>query len=147
MHLRKKLGKFLILMFALSLFSPLVFTTAAGPRGGEEELKERIEITNKKRVTPKEIKRFEESLKSYFFELVEIDVIERAMKAVELKEITPGDALTVIVIVKLSKKSDKEIVKMKKAGKAWPEIIKTMSVNMKDVVKEVKEFQKMSGCA
>ncbi|MBI4838771.1 MAG: hypothetical protein HY806_06440, partial [Nitrospirae bacterium] len=66
---------------------------------------------------------------------------------VELKEITPGDALTVIVIVKLSKKSDKEIVKMKKAGKAWPEIIKTMSVNMKDVVKEVKEFQKMSGCA
>ncbi len=141
------LKKILSLMVVLSLFSPVVSTSMAVQRGGEEELKERIEITNKKRVTPKEIKRFEESLKSYFFEIVELDIIERVMKAVDLKEITPGDALTVIVLVKLSKKPEQEIIKMKKEGKSWAEITKAVGVNMKDVVKEVKEFQKMSGCA
>ncbi|MBI5195048.1 MAG: hypothetical protein HZA10_01860 [Nitrospirae bacterium] len=141
------LKKILALIVVLSLFLPIVFTATAGPRGGEEELKERIEITNKKRVTPKEIKRFEESLKSYFFEIVDFDVIDRVMKAVDLKEITPGDALTVIVIVKLSKKSDKEIIKMKKEEKSWTEITNAVGIKLKDVVKEVKEFQKMSGCA
>ncbi len=147
MNVKRILKKLLIPMLVFSLFSPIVFTSMAMQRGGEEELKERIEITNKKRVTPKEIKRFEESLKSYFFEIVEFDVIDRVMKAVDLKEITPGDALIVIVLVKLSKKPDKEIIKMKKEGKTWTEIVNAAGVKLKDVVKEVKEFQKMSGCA
>lgn len=128
-------------MFVLLLFSPISSDAIGKQKGGVEELKERIEITNKKRVTPKEIKRFEETLKSYFFEIVEFDVIERS-----LKELTPGEALTVIVIVSLSKKSDKEIIKMKKEGKSWTEIAKATGVNMKDLVKEVKDFQRMSGC-
>lgn len=147
MNVKRILKKLLIPMLVFSLFSPIVFTSMAMQRGGEEELKERIEITNKKRVTPKEIKRFEESLKSYFFEIVEFDVIDRVMKAVDLKEITPGDALIVIVLVKLSKKPEQEIIKMKKEGKNWTEIVNAAGVKLKDVVKEVKEFQKMSGCA
>ena len=147
MNVKRILKKLLIPMLVFSLFSPIVSTSMAMQRGGEEELKERIEITNKKRVTPKEIKRFEESLKSYFFEIVEFDVIDRVMKAVDLKEITPGDALIVIVLVKLSKKPEQEIIKMKKEGKNWTEIVNAVGVKLKDVVKEVKEFQKMSGCA
>lgn len=147
MNVKRRWKKLLIPMLVFSLFSPIVFTSMAMQRGGEEELKERIEITNKKRVTPKEIKRFEESLKSYFFEIVEFDVIDRVMKAVDLKEITPGDALIVIVLVKLSKKPEQEIIKMKKEGKNWTEIVNAVGVKLKDVVKEVKEFQKMSGCA
>ncbi|MDP3297291.1 MAG: hypothetical protein Q8N09_06845 [Thermodesulfovibrionia bacterium] len=147
MNVKRILKKLLIPMLVFSLFSPIVFTSMAMQRGGVEELKERIDITNKKRVTPKEIKRFEESLQSYFFEIVELDVIERVMKAVDLKEITPGDALIVIVLVKLSKKPEQEIIKMKKEGKNWTEIVNAVGVKLKDVVKEVKEFQKMSGCA
>jgi hypothetical protein len=139
----KVFKKFLTLMLMFSLFLPPIACTGTGKeKGGEEELKERIEITNKKRVTPKEIQRFEERLKSYFFEIVDFAVIENA-----LKELSPGEALTVIVIVSLSKKSDKEIIKMKKEGKSWTEICNAVGVKMKDVVKEVKEFQKMSGCA
>ncbi|MBI5049406.1 MAG: hypothetical protein HZC11_00650 [Nitrospirae bacterium] len=134
--------KFLILMLVLSFLSPAISTTLAAQKGTEEELKERIEITNKKRVTPKEIKRFEEHLKAYFFEAVPNDVIDRAMK-----ELTPGEALVVIVIVNQSKKSDKEIIKMKKDGKNWTDIVNAVGLKMKDVVKEVKEFQKTSGCA
>jgi len=135
--------KILTLILVFSLFLPPIVSTVAGKeKGGEKELKERIEITNKKRVTPKEVQRFEEKLKSYFFEIVDFSVIENAMK-----ELTPGEALVVVVIVKLSKKPVKEIIKMAKGGKSWEEIVKTMGVNMKDVVKEVKEFQKMSGCA
>lgn len=137
------LKKILSLMLVFLIFLPVMTRDAAGKeKGGEEELKERIDITNKKRVTPKEIKRFEEKLKSYFFEIVEPGVIDRS-----LKELSPGEALIVIVIVSLSKKSDGEIIKMKKEGKSWTEICNAVGVKMKDVVKEVKEFQKMSGCA
>ena len=131
----------MILVF--SLFLPgTVSIAGAKEKGGEEELKERIEISNKKRVTPKEIKRFEEKLKAYFFEAVPNDVIESA-----LKELTPGDALTAIVITNLSKKPGKDIIKMKKDGKSWTDISNAVGLKMKDVVKEVKEFQKTSGCA
>ncbi|MBI4687225.1 MAG: hypothetical protein HY756_05530 [Nitrospirae bacterium] len=129
-----------VFMLTVSLLLPSVAVIAAG-KGGEEELKERIEITNKKRVTQKEKMRFEERLKSYFFEIVDFAVIESAMK-----ELTPGEALAVIVIVEHSKKPGKEIIKMRKEGKSWTDISKAVGVNMKDIINGVKEFQKMSGC-
>ncbi len=132
--------KFLMLVLVVSLcLQPLAAITAE--KGGEEELKERIEITNKKRVTQKEKMRFEEKLKSYFFEIVDFAVIESAMK-----ELTPGEALTVIVIAQHSKKPGKDIIKMRKEGKSWTDISKLVGVNLKDIIKGVKEFQKMSGC-
>ncbi|MEW6715417.1 MAG: hypothetical protein AB1306_10055 [Nitrospirota bacterium] len=135
--------KYLVLIIVFSLFLPSVFSIcAAAEKGTEEELKERIEITNKKRVTPKEIKRFEDQVKAYFFEAVPNDIIESA-----LKELTPGDALAAIVIINLSKKPGKDIIKMKKDGKSWTDIVNAVGLKMKDVVKEVKEFQKTSGCA
>jgi len=132
--------KFSALVVALLFLLPLI--AQAVQKGTEEELKERIEISNKKRVTPKEIKRFEEKLKAYFFEAVPNDVIESA-----IKELTPGDALTAIVIANLAKKPGKDIIKMKKDGKSWADITNAVGLKMKDVVKEVKEFQKTSGCA
>lgn len=128
------------LVFALLFLLPSI--AQAVQKGTEEELKERIGISNKKRVTPKEIKRFEEKLKAYFFEAVPNDVVESA-----IRELTPGDALTAIVITDLSKKPGKDIIKMKKDGKSWTDITNAVGLKMKDVVKEVKEFQKTSGCA
>ncbi|MBI5408012.1 MAG: hypothetical protein HZA14_01445 [Nitrospirae bacterium] len=135
----KKVLTFILATAFLALAAP---TATAAQKGTEEELKERIEITNKKRVTPKEIKRFEEKLKAYFFEAVPDDVIESAMK-----ELTPGEALAAIVITNLSKKPGRDIIKMKKDGKSWTDIVNAVGLKMKDVVKEVKEFQKTSGCA
>ncbi|MBI4827109.1 MAG: hypothetical protein HY807_11940 [Nitrospirae bacterium] len=135
--------KFLTLILSFSLILPmLVQVAAAAEKGTEDELKERIAITNKKRVTPKEIKRFGDQVKAYFFEAVPNEVIELA-----IKELTPGDALAAIVIINLSKKPGKDIIKMKKDGKNWTDITNTAGLKMKDVVKEVKEFQKTSGCA
>jgi hypothetical protein len=135
--------KYLVLIIVFSLFLPSVFSiVAAAEKGSEDELKERIAITNKKRVTPKEIKRFGDQVKAYFFEAMPNDVIESA-----LKELTPGDALAAIVIINLSRKPGKDIIKMKKDGKSWTDITNTAGLKMKDVVKEVKEFQKTSGCA
>ena len=135
--------KYLVLIIVFSLFLPSVFSiVSAAEKGSEDELKERIAITNKKRVTPKEIKRFGDQVKAYFFEAVPNDIIESA-----LKELTPGDALAAIVIINLSKKPGKDIIKMKKDGKSWTDITNTAGLKMKDVVKEVKEFQKTSGCA
>lgn len=131
----------MVLIFSLFLSATASIAVSA-EKGTEDELKERIAITNKKRVTPKEIKRFEDHLKAYFYEAVSNEVIERT-----LKELTPGDALAVIVIVNLSKKPDAEITKMKKGGKSWTDIVNAVGLKMKDVVKEVKEFQKTSGCA
>ncbi|MBI4698258.1 MAG: hypothetical protein HY758_04950 [Nitrospirae bacterium] len=95
-----------------------------------------------KRVTAKEIKRFGDQVKAYFFEAVPNDIIESA-----LKDLTPGDALAAIVIINLSKKPGKDIITMKKDGKSWTDIVNSVGLKMKDVVKEVKEFQKTSGCA
>lgn len=135
--------KCLTVILVLSLFLPATASIAvSAEKGTEEELKERIEITNKKRVTPKEIKRFGDQVKAYFFEAVPNDVIESA-----LKELTPGDALAAIVIINLSKKPGKDVIKMKKDGKSWTDITNAAGLKMKDVVKEVKEFQKTSGCA
>lgn len=135
--------KCLTVILVLSLFLPATASiTLSAEKGTEEELKERIEITNKKRVTPKEIRRFGDQVKAYFFEAVPNDIIESA-----LKELTPGDALAAIVIINLSKKPGKDIIKMKKDGKSWTDIVNAVGLKMKDVVKEVKEFQKTSGCA
>lgn len=135
--------KCLTVILVLSLFLPATASiTLSAEKGTEEELKERIEITNKKRVTPKELKRFADQVKAYFFEAVPNDAIESA-----LKELTPGDALAAIVIINLSKKPGKDVIKMKKDGKSWTDITNAVGLKMKDVVKEVKEFQKTSGCA
>ncbi|MEW6600775.1 MAG: hypothetical protein AB1499_07375 [Nitrospirota bacterium] len=140
----RKTEKLFMVLMAISLLvsaSSCVAEKRAN-KGGEEELKERMEITNKKRVTSKEVERFEEKLQSYFFEIVETEAISGAIKS-----LPPGDAMTAVVTASLSKKPVEQIIELKKAGKTWTEITGSMGIDMKDVVKEVKEFQKMSGCA
>ncbi len=137
-----KLRKFLIIMFALSFIVSISSCTADKPKGGEEELKELIEIVNKKQITPQEIKTFKERLKSYFFEIVEFDVIEKLVN-----ELPPGKALTVIVFTSLSNTSDKDIVKMMNQGKSWTEIARNSGLKWKDVVEKIKHYRVMSGCA
>lgn len=138
-----KSRKFLIAIFVFFFAVFISSCTADKPKGGEEEeLNELIEIVNEKQVTPQEMKTFEDRLKSYFFEIVEFDVIERL-----IKELPPGKALTVIVFTSLSKTSDKEIVKMMNQGKSWTEIAQNSDVKLEDVIEKIKHYRVMSGCA
>jgi len=137
-------GKIMMMLLAVSFLVTAASCVAdkRANKGGEEELKERMEITNKKRVTPKEVERFEEKLQSYFFEIVDTEAISGAIKS-----LVPGDAMTAVVTASISKKPVEQIIDLKKAGKTWTEITGSLGIDMKDVVNEVKEFQKMSGCA
>ncbi len=138
-----KSRKFLIAIFVFFFAVFISSCTADKPKGGEEEeLNELIEIVNKKQVTPQEMKTFEDRLKSYFFEIVEFDVIERL-----IKELPPGKALTAIVFTSLSKTSDREIVKMMNERKSWTEIAQNSGVKLEDVVERIKHYRVMSGCA
>lgn len=140
---KTKLRKILIVMFALLFVVFISSCTADKPKGGVEgELNELIEIVNSKQVTPQEMKTYEDRLKSYFFEIVEFDVIERL-----IKELSPGKALTVIVFTSLSKTTDKEIVEMMKQGNNWTEISNKTGVKLEDVTEKIKHYRVMSGCA
>jgi len=141
---KSRTGKILTVIMAVALLisTGACVTDKRASKGGEKELKERMDITNKKRVTPKEVQRFEEKLQSYFFEIVEPDAITRA-----ITDLSPGDAMSAVVTVSLSKKPVEEIIGMNKTGKNWTEITDALGIKIEDIVKEVKEFQKMSGCA
>lgn len=138
---KTKLKIFLILVFALSFVVSISSCTTDKPEGGGEELNKLIEIVNSKQVTPQEIKTFKERLKSYFFEIVEFDVIEGLVD-----ELPPGKALTVIVFTSLSKTFDREIVEMMNQGKNWTEIAQNSGVKLKDVIEKIKHYRIMSGC-
>ncbi len=99
-----------------------------------EELERLINKINERQ--SKNIKNFEKKAKAYFFETQKPEVIDFL-----IKEFSPGDAVVAIVLSNFSKKSYKDITAMRKAGKGWPDIANQLSVRLKDVVKEVKDFR------
>lgn len=127
-----KLRKILVLLIAFVLLFPL---TSSGARRSEpEELDRLINKINERQ--SKNLKTFEKKAKAYFFETQKPEEIEFL-----IKEFPPGDAVTVIVLSNLSRKSYKDITAMRKSGKGWPDIAKQLGVRLKDVVKEVKDFR------
>ena len=137
---KERLSIFLIAVFALIMIAP-ASSYGADKTKEETELNELIGIVNSKQATPQKIKIFKERLKSYFFEVVKFDVIERL-----LKELPPGKALTVIAFTSLSKKSDREIVGLMNEGKNWTEIAQKTGVKLKDVLEKIRHYRLMSGC-
>ena len=84
----------------------------------------------------KDMKTFEKKTRAYFFEEQKPETI-----AAVIKQVAPGDAITVIVLSNLSKKPVQDILSMKKAGKTWQEIADKTDVKLKAVVKDVKDFR------
>jgi TusA-related sulfurtransferase len=82
------------------------------------------------------MKTFEKKTRAYFFEEQKPEAIESA-----IKQLAPGEAITVIVLSNLSKKPVQDIITMKKAGKSWQDIAAQTGVKFKTVVKDVKDFR------
>ncbi|MBI5188028.1 MAG: hypothetical protein HZA07_02995 [Nitrospirae bacterium] len=127
-----RLRKVLAILLALTLFLPL--TSSAARRSEPEELDRLIKKINERQ--SKNLKEFEKKAKAYFFDTQKPETTE-----ILIKEFPPGEAVTVIVLSNLSKRSYKDIVAMKKAGKGWQDITGQINVKLKDVVKEVKDFR------
>jgi|GEM_PF-3541287 len=99
-----------------------------------EELEKIVKKINERQ--SRNLKMFEKKTKAYFFEAQKPATIEALVK-----EFSPGDAVTIIVISNLSKKSYKDIAAMRKAGKGWQAIAEQLGVKLKNVLKEVKDFR------
>ena len=84
----------------------------------------------------KDMKTFEKKTRAYFFEEQKPETI-----ADVIKQVPPGEAITVIVLSNLSKKPVQDILVMKKTGKTWQAIADKTNVKLKAVIKDVKDFR------
>lgn len=128
--MRRKSILLTILVFAL-----LVPMTSFAARLPEPEELDRLVQKISERQS-KDMKTFEKKTKAYFFEAQKPETIE-----VVIKQLAPGEAITVIVLSNLSKKPAQDIIAMKKGGKTWQEIADKTGVKLKAVVKDVKDFR------
>jgi hypothetical protein len=95
--------------------------------------------TISKRVS-KKMKRFEGKTKDYFIKAQKAETIEAV-----IKQFSPGEAITMLVLSNLSKKPVQEIIDMKTSGAPWPDIAERTGVKLKVVVSDVKDFWLGSG--
>jgi hypothetical protein len=128
MFVKKVLTLFLVFTFLLPV------TAFSGRLSETEELDKVIKKINERQ--SRNLKMFEKKTKAYFFEAQKPETIGAL-----LKEFSPGDAVTIIVISNLSKKPYKDIVTMRKAGKGWQAIAEQLGVKLKNVLKDVKDFR------
>lgn len=84
----------------------------------------------------KKMKLFERKVKAYFFKDQKLETIEAV-----LKRFPPGEAVTVLVLSNLSKKSAQDIIDMKTSGTPWEGIAEQTGVKIKALVGDVKEFR------
>ena len=126
----------LLILVVLLLVTPAV--AAAGRLPEPEELDNVIaKITSKQ---SKNIRTFESKVREYFFDTEKKDAIVSLVK-----EFPPGEAVAILVLTELSKKSSQDVAAMKKAGKSWPEIAEQCGVKLKAVIKEIKAFRSGAG--
>lgn len=123
---------FLATLMAVLLLVP---ATAVGARLAEPEELDRLVQKISERQS-KDMKTFERKTYAYFFEEQKPETI-----AAVIKQVAPGEAITVIVLSNLSKKPAQDIIAMKEAGKTWQEIADANGVKLKAVVKDVKDFR------
>lgn len=133
--MNKMKRKGLIVILLLVLFSQPVLIDAQSDKEGLESL---IQRTNKRRDTPEKVEVFKGTMASHYY------ISASALDEI-LKEIPPGEALAAVSISSLSKKDAKEIAKMKKAGEDWPQIAEKNGVTLKDVIRDIRKFQRASG--
>lgn len=120
---------------ALMVILLLVPATVYAARLSEPEELDRLVQKISERQS-KDMKTFEKKTRAYFFE----EQKPEAISAV-IKQMAPGEAITVIVLSNLSKKPAQDIIAMKKAGKTWQDIADKNGVKLKAVVKDVKDFR------
>jgi len=120
-----------VLMAFLLLVPAVVFAS----RFSEPEELDRLVQKISERQS-KDVKTFEKKTRAYFFEEQKPETI-----AAVIKQVAPGEAITVIVLSNLSKKPVQDILAMKKSGKTWQEIADKTNVKLKAVVKDVKDFR------
>ncbi|HBR22457.1 MAG TPA: hypothetical protein DD713_07840 [Nitrospiraceae bacterium] len=128
MFVKRVLTLFLVFTFLLPM------TSFAGRLSESEELEKVVRKINERQ--SKNLKMFEKKTKAYFFEAQKPATIGAL-----LKEFSPGDAVTIIVISNLSKKPYKDIVTMRKSGKGWQAIAEQLGIKLKNVLKDVKDFR------
>jgi len=120
-----------VLMAILLLVPAVVF---AARFSEPEELDRLVQKISERQ--SKDMKTFEKKTRAYFFEEQKPEAI-----AAVIKQVAPGEAITVIVLANHSKKPVQDIIAMKKAGKTWQEIADKTGVKLKAVVKDVKDFR------
>lgn len=128
MFVKRVLTLFLVVTFLLPM------TAFSGRLSETEELDKVIKKINERQ--SKNLKNFEKKTKAYFFEAQKPETVGAL-----LREFSPGDAVTIIVISNLSKKPYKDIVTMRKSGKGWQAIAEQLGVKLKNVLKDVKDFR------
>lgn len=124
--------KVLVILMIFTFLLPM--TSFAARRTEPEELERLINKINERQ--SKNLKQFEKKSKAYFFETQKPETIEALVK-----EFLPGEAVAVIVLSNLSKKTTKDITAMRRSGKSWQEIAEKTGVKLKNVIKEVKDFR------
>lgn len=130
---KMRLAKIILVMFFAGIFL-LPAASSAARRTEPEELERLINKISERQ--SKNLKVFEKKAKAYFFETQKPETIE-----ILIKEFPPGEAIAIIVLSNLSKKSHKDIVAMRKSAKDWQGIAGLLGVKLKDLVKEVKDFR------
>lgn len=128
------MGKTKIMFAAISflLLVPVLGFAAQLPE--PEELNRIIQKISERQ--SKDMKTFERKTKAYFFEEHKPETVTAV-----IRQLAPGEAITVLVLSNLSKRQTQDIITMNKAGKAWPKIAQETGVKLKDLVKDVKDFR------
>jgi len=126
------MGKSKFLIFLMAFLLPAAAEAARLP--DPEQLDRLIQKISERQ--SKDMKTFEKKTRAYFFEEQKTEALEAV-----IRQLAPGEAITVIVLSNLSKKPVQEIMAMKKSGKTWQDIADKSGVKFKAVVKDVKDFR------
>lgn len=134
---RKILAVFVVFVALSPMSAPAAWQFGARSPEPEELDKVISKITSNQ---SKNIKTFESKAREYFF-----DTQKRETIVSLVKDFPPGEAVVILVLSDLSKKSVVKIATMRKSGKAWPEIADLTGVKLKAVIKEIKAFRSGAG--
>ncbi|TAN45165.1 MAG: hypothetical protein EPN22_03990 [Nitrospirae bacterium] len=93
-----------------------------------------------KRSTPEQLSDFEEKVIDNYGHAVPPATIRKV-----IREFTPGEALAIVVCMRVAEKTDEEIIAMKKSGMGCDKIAESLGVGLEKVLKRIKAFRKM-GC-
>ncbi len=129
-------GSGLIVIFLLTLF--LLQPVLVDAQFDKEGLESLITRTNKRRDTAEKVAVFKGIMANHYY--ISASVVDEI-----LKDLPPGEALAAVSISSLSKKDAQEIAKMKKAGEDWPQIAEKNGITLKDVIRDIRKFQRTSG--
>lgn len=130
------MGKGLMITFLVFLLFQPNFADAQSEK---EDLERLIKRVDKRRDTPDKVEVFKGLVAGYYY-------TSHSILNEILKDLTPGETLTVVSISTLSKRDPKEIAQMKKEGMEWSQIAEKVGITLKDVIKDIRTYIKIAGC-